>query len=143
MTHMKEPEGAAMARTEPEFTSIEICAGAGGQAIGLHQAGFGHLALVEIDQHAVDTLRLNIDDHEVWSWERENCDVLSADVKEFEPFRDLSKGAELLKPEDLDLLAAWVPCPRSPTQGSNSARTTSETSFRACWNWSIPSGRGR
>ncbi|WP_329217726.1 DNA cytosine methyltransferase [Streptomyces sp. NBC_01485] len=111
MTHMKEPEGAAMARTEPEFTSIEICAGAGGQAIGLHQAGFGHLALVEIDQHAVDTLRLNIDDHEVWSWERENCDVLSADVKEFEPFRDLSKGAELLKPEDLDLLAGGVPCP--------------------------------
>ena len=30
-----------------EFTSIEIYAGAGGQAIGLEQAGFEHLALIE------------------------------------------------------------------------------------------------
>ncbi|MBK3627032.1 DNA (cytosine-5-)-methyltransferase [Streptomyces sp. MBT49] len=111
MTLMKEPDGAATARPKPEFTSIEICAGAGGQAIGLHQAGFGHLALVEIDPHAVETLKLNIDDHEVWSWERENCDVLSADVKDFEPFRDLVKGAELLRQGDLDLLAGGVPCP--------------------------------
>lgn len=28
-------------------TSIEICAGAGGQALGLEMAGFAHLALVE------------------------------------------------------------------------------------------------
>ena len=35
-----------------DLTSIEVCAGAGGQAIGLHQAGFKHLALVEIDRHA-------------------------------------------------------------------------------------------
>ena len=41
------------------YTSIEVCAGAGGQAIGLHRAGFRHLALVEIDPHAAETLRLN------------------------------------------------------------------------------------
>ena len=41
------------------LTSIEVCAGAGGQAIGLHQAGFAHLALVELDKHAVATLRVN------------------------------------------------------------------------------------
>ncbi len=40
-----------------EFTSIEICAGAGGQAIGLEQAGFEHLALVEIESIACETLR--------------------------------------------------------------------------------------
>ncbi|KUN82250.1 DNA cytosine methyltransferase [Streptomyces griseoruber] len=111
MTRMKEPEGVTAVPREPEFTSIEICAGAGGQAIGLHQAGFGHLALVEIDQHAVETLSLNIEDHEVWAWEREHCDVLAADVKEFEPYRDLRKSADLLKPDDLDLLAGGVPCP--------------------------------
>ncbi|MFJ8081402.1 DNA cytosine methyltransferase [Streptomyces sp. NPDC096205] len=111
MTHTKEPEGVNAAPAVPEFTSIEICAGAGGQAIGLHQAGFGHLALVEIDKYAVDTLKLNIEEHEVWAWERVHCDVLSKDVKEFDPFRDVTKSAELLKPRSLDLLAGGVPCP--------------------------------
>lgn len=111
MTHTQETQGASAAPMEPQFTSIEICAGAGGQAIGLHQAGFGHLALVEIDAHAVETLRLNIEDHEVWAWEREHCDVLSADVKEFDPYRDVRKSAELLKMRGLDLLAGGVPCP--------------------------------
>jgi DNA (cytosine-5)-methyltransferase 1 len=55
------------------FTSIEICAGAGGQAIGLEQAGFEHLALVEIEQIACDTLRLN----------RPQWNIINKDVKEF------------------------------------------------------------
>ncbi|RSN51382.1 DNA (cytosine-5-)-methyltransferase [Streptomyces sp. WAC 04229] len=111
MTRTTEPKPATEERREPAFTSIEICAGAGGQAIGLHQAGFGHLALVEIDKYAVETLRLNIEDHEVWAWERENCDVLSADVTKFEPHQDLHKGADLLAQNGLDLLAGGVPCP--------------------------------
>lgn len=31
------------------MNSIEFCAGAGGQALGLEQAGFRHSALVEIE----------------------------------------------------------------------------------------------
>ncbi|KOV59182.1 DNA cytosine methyltransferase [Streptomyces sp. MMG1121] len=111
MTHTKESGRESAESAEPEFTSIEICAGAGGQAVGLHQAGFGHLALVEIDQHAVATLELNIHDHEVWAWEREHCDILPADVNKFDPHSDLTKGADLLRKSDLDLLAGGVPCP--------------------------------
>ena len=32
------------------LTSIEICAGAGGQALGLSLAGFTHVALVEYEK---------------------------------------------------------------------------------------------
>jgi DNA (cytosine-5)-methyltransferase 1 len=75
----------------PELTCLEICAGAGGQSLGLEQAGFRHLAAVEIDPDACATLRLNRPD---WTVEQ-------GDVHDFSglPFR----GA--------DLLAGGVPCP--------------------------------
>lgn len=72
--------------------SIEICAGAGGQALGLEQAGFDHTALVEIEKPACETLRAN----------RPEWNVIEGDVHEFSaaPF----KGT-------IDLLAGGVPCP--------------------------------
>jgi DNA (cytosine-5)-methyltransferase 1 len=73
------------------FTSIEICAGAGGQAIGLEQAGFEHLALVEIESIACETLRLNRPD-----WSVINLDVHQFSAKNY---------------HDVDLFAGGVPCP--------------------------------
>jgi DNA (cytosine-5)-methyltransferase 1 len=73
------------------YTSIEICAGAGGQAVGLEQAGFNHLALVEIEPIACDTLRLN----------RPKWTVINADVKDF----------SAKKYHEVDLFAGGVPCP--------------------------------
>jgi DNA (cytosine-5)-methyltransferase 1 len=43
-----------------QLDSVEICAGAGGQALGLETAGFGHAALVEIEPDAQKTLRLTL-----------------------------------------------------------------------------------
>ncbi|MFJ1606588.1 DNA cytosine methyltransferase [Streptomyces sp. NPDC088253] len=84
------------------LTSIEICAGAGGQAVGLHEAGFRHLALVEIDTHAAATLKLNVVEQERWGEEEaKECQILTMDVKEFDPPGD----------GDLTLLAGGVPCP--------------------------------
>lgn len=41
------------------FTSIELFAGAGGTALGMHNAGFKHLLLNEINHDACETLRIN------------------------------------------------------------------------------------
>jgi DNA (cytosine-5)-methyltransferase 1 len=75
----------------PPLTAIELCAGAGGQAIGLDLAGFEHVAAVEIDAHACATLRLN----------RPGWHVCQEDLRNFSgaPFRGV------------DLLAGGVPCP--------------------------------
>ncbi|MGW3127651.1 DNA cytosine methyltransferase [Streptomyces sp. NPDC001123] len=100
-----------MTGTDQDYTSIEICAGAGGQAIGLHMAGFRHLALVEIDKYAAATLRENIEVHPKWDWERDNCDVLCKDVEGFDPGTDLQKSAGLYRKGEVDLLAGGVPCP--------------------------------
>jgi DNA (cytosine-5)-methyltransferase 1 len=71
--------------------SVEICAGAGGQALGLEQAGFSHAALVEIDPLACATLRRN----------RPGWNVVEGDVTTFS-----AKGYV-----GIDLLAGGVPCP--------------------------------
>lgn len=73
------------------LNSIEICAGAGGQALGLEQAGFEHASLVEIDAHACQTLRVN----------RSHWNVIEGDLHHYSA--DKWKGIELL--------AGGVPCP--------------------------------
>ena len=68
------------------LTSIELCAGAGGQAVGLEMAGFSHVCLVENDHHACATLRLNRP-----AWNTRQQDLHSFDAT---PFRgvDLVAG---------------------------------------------------
>ncbi len=79
-----------------EFTSLELCAGAGGQAIALERAGFTHIALVEMDRHACSTLRENSERHNL-QW-----NVLEEDLRHF-------SGAPYTN--RVDLLAGGLPCP--------------------------------
>lgn len=73
------------------FSSLEVCAGAGGQALGLEMAGFDHSGLVEIDAHACQTLKLNRPD-----WQVFNDDLSVFDGSRF---------------RGIDLLAGGLPCP--------------------------------
>ncbi|MFC4374896.1 DNA cytosine methyltransferase [Nocardia halotolerans] len=82
-----------------ELSVIEICAGAGGQALGLELAGFEHELAVELDPTAAATLVLNRD------WKVAVGDV--ADPRVFDP-RDFAPSPNR---GPVDLLAGGVPCP--------------------------------
>ena len=73
------------------LTCVEICAGAGGQALGLAMAGFVHVALVEYEKDYCSVLKQN----------RPEWNVICADVHDFDgtPYKGV------------DLLAGGVPCP--------------------------------
>lgn len=100
----RSAEDAACRKMEPvsphrtddtaRFTVVEICAGAGGQALGLENAGFDHKLAVELDEHAATTLRLN----------RPDWDVRTGDVAD----RSVWNPADF---EGVSLLAGGVPCP--------------------------------
>ena len=71
--------------------TIELCAGGGGQALGLEMAGFHHVAVVEYEPHYCTTLRTN----------RPHWKVVEEDIRNFRA-QDYS---------DIDLIAGGVPCP--------------------------------
>jgi len=74
-----------------KITVLELCAGAGGQALGFEDAGYEHVGLVEIDEHACRTLRFN----------RPGWSVFQEDLNTFDarPF------------SGVDVVAAGLPCP--------------------------------
>jgi DNA (cytosine-5)-methyltransferase 1 len=90
-------------QTVVELTSLEICAGAGGQALGLEQAGFTHEAVVELDAAACETLRRNRGD----AWKVIEDDVANVDGRGF---------------SGLDLFSGGVPCPPFSIAGKQLGR---------------------
>jgi len=73
------------------LSTLELCAGAGGQALGYEQAGFDHVALVEINKHACATLRLN----------RPSWNVIEGDLALFDGH--MYRG--------VDVICGGLPCP--------------------------------
>lgn len=74
-----------------ELVTLEICAGAGGQSLGLEQAGFGHAVAVEMDPDACNTLR-----HNRPEWKVAETDVRQIDGRQY---------------RGVDLVSGGVPCP--------------------------------
>ncbi|MEV2243676.1 DNA (cytosine-5-)-methyltransferase [Streptomyces sp. NPDC049970] len=75
---------------------VDVCAGAGGLALGLEQAGFDPVLLLDNKPVACETLRLN----------RPKWNVLQMDLLDFDP-------VEHPKTYDVDLLSAGPPRVRS------------------------------
>lgn len=91
---------------------VELCAGAGGQGLGLEEAGFEHELAVELDANACATLRLN----------RPEWKVVEGDVAD-ESVWDPSNYA------GVDLLAGGVPCPPFTIAGKQLGATDERDLF--------------
>ena len=94
------------------YRVVEICAGAGGQSLGLELAGFEHDLTVELDANAAATLRYNRP-----HWKVAVGDVASTDV---------------WNPDDytgVDLLAGGVPCPPFTIAGKQLGATDERDLF--------------
>jgi len=83
---------SASKRRSSNLTTLELCAGAGGQALGFEQAGIDHVGLLELNKHACATLRVN----------RPGWNVIEQDLnEEFDcsPFKGV------------DIISGGLPCP--------------------------------
>jgi DNA (cytosine-5)-methyltransferase 1 len=93
------------------LTCLELCAGGGGQALGLEMAGIDHAALVELDKHACATLRLNRP-----QWDVRQDDLRSFDASSF---------------RGVDLVAAGLPCPPFSVAGKQLGASDDRNLFPA------------
>lgn len=80
-----------MIKKKKRKTVLELCAGGGGQFLGLEAAGFNCVGAVEIEEQYCRTLQHN----------RPNLSVLNEDIKQFNANRFWG----------VDLVAGGVPCP--------------------------------
>ena len=93
------------------LTSLELCAGAGGQARGLERAGFDHAGVVEIDADCCKTLSLN----------RPQWRVHEQDLNLFD-----GTGYR-----GIDLLAGGLPCPPFSVAGKQLGKDDERNLFPA------------
>ncbi|ASR33650.1 DNA (cytosine-5-)-methyltransferase [Prauserella marina] len=140
----------AIPEAEKPLKVVEICAGAGGQALGLKQAGFEHELAIELDPTAADTLRRNL---RAWHGFPERAEpessramkskakkplvrtsveivdgVITGDVAAEEVWEKAHKSGVAL-PEGFDLLAGGVPCPPFSLAGQQRGSTDERDLF--------------
>ncbi len=98
------------------LTALELCAGAGGQALGYEQAGIDHVGLIELDKHACATLHLN----------RPGWNVIQHDLTKNDPAK--------FKPSDfagVDIISGGLPCPPFSVAGKQLGKRDERNLFPA------------
>jgi DNA (cytosine-5)-methyltransferase 1 len=93
------------------ISTLELCAGAGGQALGLEGAGIEHVGLVEIDPNCCKTLKFN----------RPDWNVINADLREFDATE--FKG--------VDIVSGGLPCPPFSVAGKQLGESDDRNLFPA------------
>lgn len=93
------------------LTTLELCAGGGGQALGLEMAGFHHSAVVEYEPQFCTTLRKNRP-----HWDVRQTDIRNLDGKEF---------------SGVDVVAGGVPCPPFSVAGKQLGENDERDMFPA------------
>lgn len=92
--------------TGPRYTSVELCSGLGGQALGLERAGFDPVLVVDVDERACETIRLNRPD-----WKVRRLDLATYETVE-------AIEASVSFDSGLDLLSAGLPRIKSAAQNA-------------------------
>jgi DNA (cytosine-5)-methyltransferase 1 len=103
--------GATGKRRMCGLTTLELCAGAGGQAIGYERAGIDHAGLLELDKSACATLRLN----------RPGWNVIEHDLNTFD-------GSEFI---GVDIISGGLPCPPFSVAGKQLGKKDERNLFPA------------
>jgi DNA (cytosine-5)-methyltransferase 1 len=80
-----------LANKKSGLATLELCAGAGGQALGFEQAGIEHAGLVELDRHA--------------------CATLKANRPEWRVFQEDLNGFDGSGFKGVDIISGGLPCP--------------------------------
>ena len=84
--------------TKEKLSAIELFAGAGGLALGIEEAGFDTIGLIEFDKAASNTLKCNRP-----NWRVINDDIANISCLDLEEYFNIKKG-------ELDLLSGGAPC---------------------------------
>ena len=100
-----------------KYTVISIFAGAGGSSLGYKLAGFKVLLAIDIEENAIQTLKVNFD-FPVWQ-----KDIKEVTAKEILNFCNIKKG-------ELDILDGSPPCQGFSTAGKRQINDSRNNLFQ-------------